>query len=244
MKKSTINVIIAAIAAIVLGCVLVSGFQDRNKAMNSITVTGMSQKDFTSDLIVWQGSYTIRNFKLAEGYKKLHGDAETVKNYLLSQGLKPEEFVFSSVNFYKDFSNSYNRQTGESTSVFNGYVLSQNVQITSKDVNKIEALSRDVTSLINKGIEFSSDAPEYYYTKLSELKLEMIAAASDDGRKRAEQIVENAGGKIKDLQSASLGVFQITAQNANENYSAGGAFNTWSKDKTVSVTVRLKYQVK
>ena len=40
MKKSTINVIIAAIAAIVLGCVLVSGFQDRNKAMNSITVTG------------------------------------------------------------------------------------------------------------------------------------------------------------------------------------------------------------
>lgn len=61
MKKSTINVIIAAIAAIVLGCVLVSGFQDRNKAMNSITVTGMSQKDFTSDLIVWQGSYTIRN---------------------------------------------------------------------------------------------------------------------------------------------------------------------------------------
>ena len=168
MKKSTINVIIAAIAAIVLGCVLVSGFQDRNKAMNSITVTGMSQKDFTSDLIVWQGSYTIRNFNLAEGYKKLHGDAETVKNYLLSQGLKPEEFVFSSVNFYKDFSNSYNRQTGESTSVFNGYVLSQNVQITSKDVNKIEALSRDVTSLINKGIEFSSDAPEYYYTKLSD----------------------------------------------------------------------------
>ena len=72
----------------------------------------------------------------------------------------------------------------------------------------------------------------------------MGKAVGQTAEKRAEQIVENAGGKIKDLQSASLGVFQITAQNANENYSAGGAFNTWSKDKTVSVTVRLKYQVK
>ena len=243
MKSSTINVLIASVAVIVLGSIAVSGYKDRNVAQNSISVTGMASKDFTSDLIVWRGSFTTKDFNLAAGYKKLAGDAEKVKKYLMDNGLTDSDFVFSSVSFYKDFITSY-QENGRSTSVFNGYVLSQSVEITSKQVNKIEDLSRNVTSLINQGVEFSSDAPQYYYTKLSELKLEMIAEASQDGLRRAQQIVDNAGGKIKDLQSASLGVFQITAQNSNEEYSYGGTFNTWSKEKTASVTVRLKYGVK
>lgn len=243
MKSSTVNVIIASVAVIVLGSIATSGYKDRNVAQNSISVTGMASKDFTSDLIVWRGSFTTKDFNLASGYKKLAADADKVKKYLMDNGLTDSDFVFSSVSFYKDFTTTY-RQGEGSTSTFNGYVLTQSVEITSKEVNKIEGLSRNVTSLINQGVEFSSDAPQYYYTKLSELKLEMIAEASQDGLRRAQQIVDNAGGKIKELQSASLGVFQITAQNSNEEYSYGGTFNTWSKEKTASVTVRLKYGVK
>ena len=243
MKNSTMNVTIASVAAVILVAVAVNGYKDRNQAQNSVSVTGMASRDFVSDLIVWRGSYSVKDFNLASGYKKLEADAEKVKKYLLDNGLKESDFVFSAVSFYKDYTTTYH-QGGGSTSTFNGYVLSQSVEITSNEVDRIEGLSRNVTSLINQGVEFSSEAPQYYYTKLSELKLEMIAQASEDGLRRAQQIVENAGGKIKDLQSASLGVFQITAQNSNEEYSYGGTFNTWSKGKTATITVRLKYQVK
>ena len=43
--------------------------------------------------------------------------------------------------------------------------------------------------------------------------------------------------------NANLGVFQITAQNSNTEYSYGGYFDTSSRKKTASITVRLNYSI-
>jgi hypothetical protein len=98
-----------------------------------------------------------------------------------------------------------------------------------------------VTELINKGIEFTSEAPQYYYTKLADLKIDLIATATQDGKNRAERTAQNAGTSIYKLLDADMGVFQITGQNSGENVSWGGAFNTTSKNKTATITMKLKY---
>lgn len=41
-----------------------------------------------------------------------------------------------------------------------------------------------------------------------------------------------------------MGIFQITGQNSDEDYSWGGTFNTESKEKTASITMKLDYKVK
>lgn len=92
-------------------------------------------------------------------------------------------------------------------------------------------------------MKFYSSAPRYYYTKLSDLKIEMIRLATEDARIRAETIAENSGGTLGKLKSANMGVFQITGQNSNEDYSWGGAFNTHVKNKTAPITMRLVYQI-
>jgi hypothetical protein len=109
-------------------------------------------------------------------------------------------------------------------------------------VDKVENISRQVSELINSGIEFYSNSPEYYYTKLAELKIEMIAAATKDANIRAKKIAENAGSKVGRLKNADMGVFQIVAQNSSEEYSWGGSFNTASKRKTATITVKLQYE--
>jgi len=43
---------------------------------------------------------------------------------------------------------------------------------------------------------------------------------------------------------ADMGVFQITAPNSNEDFSYGGAFNTSSKNKKASITIRINYSIK
>lgn len=111
-------------------------------------------------------------------------------------------------------------------------------------MNKVENISREVSELINSGIEFSSDPPQYYYTKLAELKIEMIADATKDAKVRAQRIADNAGSGLGTLKKADLGVFQIVAQNSAEEYAPGGSFNTSSKRKTATITVRLEYQTK
>lgn len=62
---------------------------------------------------------------------------------------------------------------------FDGYRLTQQISITSNDVSKIEGISREITELHNSGIE-TTLAPEYYYTKMADLKIKMLAEASQD----------------------------------------------------------------
>lgn len=79
---------------------------------------------------------------------------------------------------------------------------------------------------------------------MSELKIEMIAAATEDTRIRAENIAANAGAKIGDLRDAQMGIFQIIGQNSNEDYSWGGTFNTSSKMKTATINMKLQFGIK
>lgn len=151
--------------------------------------------------------------------------------------------MFSSV----DISKQYNYSTdanGNSIRTFGGYELTQSVSIEGKDVAKIENVSRNITEIINLGIEFTSSSPRYFYTKLADVKQEMIADATKDAKERVEKIAHNAGASLGELKKATMGVIQITAPNSDEEFSYGGTFNTSSKEKEASITIKLEYKVK
>ena len=241
--KNHITAIIIALGLIVSTVELTQAFKNRNQADETISVTGLGSKDFVADLIVWNSSFSKKSFELKQAYAELENDRNAIKNYLLSKGLKENEVIFSSVNINKEYTYSYDDNSNLRSQQFNGYSLTQNVQIESKEVEKVENVSRQVSELINSGVELYSNAPEYYYTKLAALKLEMIAEATKDAKLRAEKIAENAGSSLGDLKKSDMGVFQIVAQNSSEEYSWGGSFNTASKNKTATITMKLVYKI-
>ena len=240
--KSHLSSIIIAVAILVTALVFSNAFKNRNRANNTITVTGLGKKDFVSDLIVWSGSFIKKSTNLKEAYSELDKDRESILQYLVGKGIKQENIIFSAVDINKEFDEVYGSNGERLKSVFTGYRLSQTVQIESSEVNKVEDISRQVSELINSGVEFYSNTPQYYYTKLAELKIEMIAEATKDANTRAKKIAENAGSGVGRLKNADMGVFQITAQNSAEEYSWGGSFNTSSKRKTATITVKLDYE--
>ena len=241
--KNFVNSTIIGLAVILTAYILSSAYQNRNHSNNTISVTGLGEKDFVSDLIVWSGWFIKKNMVLKDAYADLDRDRENIKKYLVSKGIKDNQIIFSAVDINKEFEQTYDNYGNRQSSIFTGYRLSQNVQIESNEVNKVEEISRQITELINTGVEFYSNSPQYYYTKLSKLKIEMIAAATKDASLRAQKIAENAGGEIGSLKNANMGVFQIVAQNSAEEYSWGGSFNTSSKRKTATITVKLDYEV-
>lgn len=240
--KSYLNTIIIAVAIVATALIGASALKNRNISTNTISVTGLGSKDFVSDLIVWSGSFQQKSMELKDAYAQLDKDRESIKNYMTSKGLKAENIIFSAVEIQKEFDEVNDVQGRKIKSVFTGYRLSQSVQIESAEVDKVENISREVSELINSGIEFYSNSPQYYYTKLAELKIEMIAQATKDANERAKRIAENAGAKVGRLKNADMGVFQIVAQNSSEEYSWGGSFNTSSKRKTATITVKLQYE--
>lgn len=243
MRKHT-SAVIFSIAIIVASIILGNAFLNRNKFDRKVSVTGLGETDFISDLIVWEGVFNKDNTDLKQAYSDLDKDKKIITAYLTSKGIKENDLIFSAVQTNKNTKANYSEDGRYLGETFLGYNLTQTIQLESKEVDKIELISREITELLNQGVQFYSQPPRYYYTKLADLKIEMISKATEDARIRAEKIAENSGAELGDLFSANLGVFQITGQNSGEEYSWGGTFNTSSKAKTASITMKLDYQVK
>ncbi len=242
MKVS--NALIFGVAIVLSAFWLGNSYVKRAKTNGSLSVTGHGKVDFTSDLIVWSGSFSQTSKDMQDAYSKLEKDREKVLNYFKNNGISEKEIVFKAVNTNYVYEDKYSADGDYIGQDKIGFKLSQEVTITSNDVDLVEKLSREVTELINQGVNFYSNKPNYYYTKLADLKLELIQKATEDARTRAEKISKNSGSRLGSLISADMGVFQITGQYSNEDYSWGGVYNTTSKNKTASITVRLKYEVK
>ena len=245
MKSERIIVMtLLSVALIIASAVIGRSVINRNIRNQAIMVTGMAERNFESDLIVWQSQFTVKKFNLTEAYAELKKQSETTRQFLLSKGVSKDEITFSAVEINRDFSYTYGPNGNIASSNFDGFRLTQSVKINSKNVSKIETISREITELINQGIEITSLAPEYYYTKLSDLKIEMLAEAAKDAYNRAETMAINGKGKLGTMVDSNMGVFQIIAQNSSEDYSWGGSYNTSSKLKTATITVKSKYLLK
>jgi hypothetical protein len=243
MKKN-LNAIVFAISIVAASIILGNAVINRNKKVGTISVTGLGEANFTSDLIVWEARFSQVNKDLKQAYADLKTDKETISEYLKSKGLSDSVIIFNAVNTDKNMKQNYSADGKYLGQEFIGYNLSQTVQINSKEVEKVEKISREVTELLNKGIQLYSMSPRYYYTKLEDLKIEMVSRATENALLRAKSISENSGAKLGDLSLAQMGIFQITGQNSNEDYSWGGAYNTSSKEKTASITMKLTYLIK
>lgn len=241
--KNYINTLIIALAVIIAGYLLASGYKNRAKIPNSISVTGLGEEKFTSDLIVWKGNFSRKDLDLKSANAALNKDKNTIITYLKSKGLSSDEIIFEGVNISKDYFYDYDEAGRLRNTIFNGYILTQDLKISSKKVDLVENISRQVTDFIDRGVELNAYQPEFYYTKLAELKLKMIESATKDAKARAEKIAENAGGNLGKLKDADMGITQITAENSSEDYSWGGSFNTSSKKKIASITIKLKYEI-
>lgn len=239
--KNSISAIVIALAVVVGLWIVSNAYKYKFKSTETISVTGLAEKDFTSDLIVWSGSFSRYGYELKSAYASLKQDESAIKSYLNSKGIADSNIVFSAVTTTKNYQRKYDKDGIEISNEFTGYTLTGSVRVESKDINRVEKLSREITELLEKGIELNSNPPEYYYTRLNELKIDLLAKASEDAKTRAETIAKNSGGSLGGIKKATMGVFQITGKNSNEDYSYGGAFNTSNREKTASITLKVDY---
>ena len=165
------------VATITSTVILSKGLLQMKKYSEQVVkVTGSAEKNIISDAMVWKLSFSRRDVKMVNAFDLLKEDLKTVKGYLLSKGVKENEIIVAPVAttvLYKK------NEKGNDTNEIEGYILAQEIEIRSSDVVKITEVSRQATELIEKGLEVISQAPEYFYTKLPELKLAMLSDATD-----------------------------------------------------------------
>ena len=242
LKDSQIVVlgICIAVALIVASLILAKGFMSIVKFNQQVvTVTGSAQKEIKSDKIVWKAIFSRRERDLPAGYKKIQEDLDKVKKYLMDQGVADNEIIIQQIVTEKMFKKT---KEGKDTNEIDYYALIQPIEVRSSQVDKVSVVSRGSTELIKQNIAFESGAPEYYYTQLDKLKIEMLALATENAKQRAENMVKATGNKIGFIRSAKMGIFQITPVNSTE-VSDYGVNDTTSLEKKVTAVVNAGFSI-
>ncbi|ADL33930.1 hypothetical protein bpr_I1191 [Butyrivibrio proteoclasticus B316] len=246
-KKNTwLSALIIGISVMVSCVALAFGLSHfRSESTHVITATGSASVDFESDIIIWRGSFSRTAWTSQEAYTEIKKDADMVNTYLKDNGISDDEIVFDSVDIRRTYHDNYDDNGNYIGSVADGYELTQSVTVSSSNLDTVEKISRDISSLLDKGVELTSGSPEYYYSDLDALKLDLIDKASVNAKDRIDIIAKNTGAGLGKLKNSSLGVFQITAKNSGTgSYTYDGAFDTESRFKTASITVKLEYDLK
>lgn len=198
-----------------------------------ITVTGAAFKPITSNYSIWEGSITASAPTLEPAYAEIAGDLQTVEDFLKGKGFTPEQYDVGTIQISKD----YNRDRE-----IIGYTLRQTVTVELPDIERIIRLAKEASSLIERGVEFESRKPRYLYTELDALKLEMIRAATENAKLRAQQLAETTGRTVGAPVSARVGVFQIRPLHSQE-VSGMGLSDVWSIEKEIVSTVHVSFLI-
>ncbi|HEY4055753.1 MAG TPA: SIMPL domain-containing protein [Kofleriaceae bacterium] len=241
----------------------IGGVVATNKVMNTyhdvkirpevrtINVTGSAKKRIVSDLIEWSAVIEARAPDRTEAYKQLRESREKTVAFLAAQGIKATEIQPQSTNFEEEFDTSEELKMlpGAKEPVkiekktFKDFVTREEIIVRSGDVQVVEKASREVTNLLEQGISITSASPSYFYTKLGELKVEMLAAAGKDARARADNILKSTGGaSIKKMVAANMGIININPANSTET-SAEGNNDRTSYEKDIITIVRAEFEL-
>lgn len=245
MNKSTLyGLTVLALALVITALIGAHALTHRNDRGNSIVVRGGVEADIESDLIVWQLTIQSKSSSPLQGLRDVERQRVALQQYLSDNGVTAEEILYGAVNYSERTAGYYRESEKRYIEEHLGYIVEQNVTITSNDLDKIEKVARNVGSLIEMNVTAEAYAPKYYYTKLAGLKLKLLAAATEDALERAETIAQHSKCRLGSLKESKMGVFQITGKNSDEDYSWGGSYNTSSREKTISITVYSEFYIK
>ncbi len=231
----------------ILGLLLAFGFIVGVKSVvaplskNSVTVTGSAYEIVKSDSGNIEVALNVRRANKALAYAAAKQQLPLVLDYLKSKDFDIEKDVdVKSMTGYASY--KYN-QNGMSTNEIAYYNLTQMIHIKSSDVNKIKETALDVASLMEKGIDVDVRRTSYSYSKLPELKVELLKSATEDAQERAQAMLKSTNNNVGKIQSVRMGVFQITPVDSTD-VSDMGINDTSTIDKKITAVSNVTFQIK
>lgn len=249
MNQSTNPTAGSRAAMFLLGATLALGFTlsayilsnavVRMRHEHTIKVKGIAESVVESDIANWRARFTVRNPVLAQGYTELETRQASVKKFLADASVPDGEVTFSAVSLQAEMKRD---AEGRLTNQIESYTLSQFVDVKSKDVQRIDTLSKTVTELIKSDVEIESFPPEYICSTVEKIKLDLLAKATQNAYERAKALADNSHGKVGVLNSASQGVFQITPVDSTQ-VTDYGSYDTTTITKNVKAVVTLEFAI-
>ena len=233
----------AVLAAVILGLGLLGagylvgrGFERGRAADRYVTVKGLAEAFVSADLAVWPLRVTATGDDLGRVQDRIDADLATISGFLTEQGIEPEALQPQRVEVTDLLAQPYRPEgAGE-----NRFILAQTVIVRTEQVDLVARLNQLTGELVKRGVVLTdAGGPTYLFTRLNEIKPEMLAEATRNARISAEQFAADSGSAIAGIRRASQGLFEILARDP-----APGLFEPNQLDKQVRVVSTIEYRLR
>ena len=199
--KIGISIVMAAV-------ILALGLANIITPERSVSVRGLAEREVEADLAVWNMSFSMGENSLESMQRSILEKTEVIKKYLIKHGLEESDFTVKPAAITDNSLNSYMDQT----KITYKFVAQQTILVRSGKIEAVKSAYADSLELVSAGIAVSQDYDSkvsYEFTKLNDIKPEMIAEATKNARTAAEQFAHDSNSKVGKIKKATQGLFTI-----------------------------------
>lgn len=228
------GIAILAVGIAAAGWFVNNGLVHLRGGERAVSVRGVAERDVKADLATWSIQYTVTDNDLSVAQTALDAQGKKVETFLKAQGIAADQFRIGKVEVTDLLAQQYrpdNIQNGR-------YILTKTYVVRTNDVDLMDKTFRAVGDLIAQGVILAQgSAPNYMFTKLNDVKPDMIAQATKSAREGAQKFAEDSGAKVGGIKSASQGLFTINARDDDN------AMESSVIDKRVRVVTSVEYYI-
>ena len=245
-KNSLPLIIFGIILALgLIAAAFVLGTQFKNlKQSGTITVKGLAEAPYKANLAQIQMGVSAWGQDYAGALANGKNDFKALQQFVASKGFSVSSQNVTPISV-EPYNEDYVDEQGQNRTRQNGYKATQTLSISSQELNKITNMLAQVQNYRISHESVTFEKPQYLLNDLEKIKHDLIAKATDDANKRAEEFAKTGHAKVGVMRSASQGSFNILdAHNPDTDDSDyGGTYDKDGVDKLVRLVVTIDYAI-
>jgi len=192
-----------------LGYLVSKGVLEMKKLERTVTVKGLSEREAPADIAIWPISFSEADNDLSALYGTIQKKTDIISTFLKDNGFTEADISIAVPNIVDREAQSY----GDTSRIKYRYTATANLSVYSTKVDEIRKAMKKIVELIEKGIALAGQdyqaRPQFLFTKLNDLKPEMIEEATRNAREVAEKFAKDSNSRLGKIRKASQGQFSI-----------------------------------
>ncbi|MDH5327883.1 MAG: SIMPL domain-containing protein [Gammaproteobacteria bacterium] len=176
-------------------------------ALNTAEAKGLAERRVTSDQANWSVGFKVSGAKRAQVpqlYQQAEQHQATIRDLLKQNGFDDAEIELGVLDYsYQEYRDDKQKLVDQI------HMLSGSINVETSKVDKVGAVRASVNKLIAKGIDVENRPPTYRFTRLNDIKPEMLREATKNARLAANEFAENAGVNVGGIRDARQGSFYV-----------------------------------
>lgn len=218
-EKGSFNAFVLGISLFLglssLGFLLANAAISYKEYERTVTVKGLSEQEFMADIVIWPVQFTLADNNLQALYANIDNSTQTIIQFLTEQGIKRDDISLTSPAITDKSAQQYG---GNQRAEFR-YTGMQTVTVYSDDIEAVREVMSKLSELGKEGIVLTGNnyqsQTEYLFTRLNEIKPDMIEEATRKAREVAEKFADDSDSSLGKIRRASQGQFSISPRDNN-----------------------------